>query len=394
MDFTVPSSIDVATNALRVFAVVANVWIGLELRALLRRRGWRSAWLPAGALVCAGLALTSGGDLFRLDARLLGWASRAPSVWGLCAAVWTIGACGAFAIELTVLAWRKLGAKKAAAPAGAEPAAGRLTRRAALAAPFAVAGYGVFIEREKFRLREVEMAVPNLPDDLVGLRIGQVTDIHAGPFLAPKEVHRIVAMVNETKPHVAVVTGDLITRRGDPLHAAIDALAGLRADAGVWGCMGNHEQYARCRGEAQVYAQGKGIEFLRHSARNLRFGAADLNLVGVDYQRQGQPYLVGAGERIEPGAVNLLLSHNPDVFPVAAELGFDLVLSGHTHGGQITLEIVEQTLNPGRFMTPFVSGLYRIGGSSLYVSRGVGTVTLPMRLGAEPEVASIRLRRA
>jgi predicted MPP superfamily phosphohydrolase len=190
------------------------------------------------------------------------------------------------------------------------------------------------------------------------------------------------------------MTGDLISKPGDPLHATIDAVAELKADSGVWGCMGNHEQYARCRGEAQVYGRQKGVEFLRQDARMLRFGDARLNLVGVDYQRQGRPYLTGVEQAIQPGVVNLLLSHNPDVFPKAADLGFDLVLSGHTHGGQITLEIVEQTVNPGRFLTPFVSGVYQIGGSSIYVSRGVGTVTLPMRLGAEPEVAIIRLRRA
>ena len=92
--------------------------------------------------------------------------------------------------------------------------------------------------------------------------------------------------------------------------------------------------------------------------------------------------------------MNLLLSHNPDVFPVAADLGYDLVVGGHTHGGQVTVEIVEQTLNVGRFFTPYVAGLYRKGASSLYVSRGIGTINLPMRLGARPEVALLRLRRA
>ena len=87
------------------------------------------------------------------------------------------------------------------------------------------------------------------------------------------------------------------------------------------------------------------------------------------------------------------MSHNPDVFPVAADLGYDLVVSGHTHGGQVTVEIVEQWANPGRFLTPFVAGEYRIRDSALYVSRGIGTVNLPMRIGALPEVTLLRLRR-
>ncbi|MEZ5394437.1 MAG: hypothetical protein R2724_16615 [Bryobacterales bacterium] len=168
------------------------------------------------------------------------------------------------------------------------------------------------------------------------------------------------------KQTLSVVTGDLITGPGDPLHETVDVLSALRADSGVWGCMGNHEKYARCLGEAQIYGRAKGIEFLRQSSRVLEFGDARLNLVGVDYQRTSQPYLVGAENWIEPGALNLLLSHNPDVFPVAAKQGYDLVLSGHTHGGKITLEIVDQTVNPGRFLTPYVSGSYQIDKSSIY----------------------------
>ena len=395
MDFTVPSSIDLATDALRLFALSANVWIAYEVRQALGRKGVRRPWLWACAAIAPAFALMLVGEMFRTDARLLGVQSRQLGSLRLWAAVWSIGACGAFGVHLAVRALRWLRSRNVAPPPSRpEPAAGVWTRRAALTAPFAVAGYGVFVQRRKFHLREVEMAVPGLPADLEGLRIGQVTDIHAGPYLEPKQVSRVVAMLNEAKPHVTVVTGDLITRPGDPLHATIDALAELRADAGVWGCMGNHEQFARCRGETQVYGRQKGLEFLRQDRRSLRFGSADLNIVGVDYQRQSLPYLVGAEHAIRPGAVNLLLSHNPDVFPRAAELGFDLVLSGHTHGGQITLEIVEQSLNPGRFMTPFVSGLYRIGGSSIYVSRGLGTVTLPMRLGAAPEATVLRLTRA
>ncbi len=114
----------------------------------------------------------------------------------------------------------------------------------------------------------------------------------------------------------------------------------------------------------------------------------------MDYQRKGQAYLTDGSELLAPGDFNLLLSHSPDVFPKAAELGFDLTLAGHTHGGQVTLEIVEQELNPGRFFTPFVVGEYRIGDKREYVTRGIGTVNLPMRMGARPEIAALTLRRA
>ena len=97
---------------------------------------------------------------------------------------------------------------------------------------------------------------------------------------------------------------------------------------------------------------------------------------------------------VVPGAANLLLSHNPDVFPVAVEKGYDAMLSGHTHGGQITVEILNQSLNLVRFATPYVKGLYRIDGRSCYVTAGIGTITMPVRIGALPEITLARLRRA
>jgi predicted MPP superfamily phosphohydrolase len=105
-------------------------------------------------------------------------------------------------------------------------------------------------------------------------------------------------------------------------------------------------------------------------------------------------YLAGAERLLAPGAFNLLLSHNPDVFPVAAGQGFDLVLAGHTHGGQLAVELAGTSLNISRLYTPYVHGLYHRGRSWLYVSRGIGTVGVPMRLGAAPEVTLLRLRRA
>jgi len=251
----------------------------------------------------------------------------------------------------------------------------------------------VFVQRFQLSLREQNIAVQDLPRDLDGLRLVQLTDIHLSPFLSERELERAVAMANETRAHVALVTGDLITGPGDPLDACLNQLARLRADAGVFGCMGNHEIYTGS--EAYVAFRGArlGIRFLRRAAAALRFGNAALNLAGVDYQRLNRPYLVGAEQLIQPGACNLLLSHNPDVFPVAVRQGYQLTVAGHTHGGQVRVEILRQDLNIARFFTPYVDGLYRQGSSSIFVSRGIGTIALPVRLGSPPEVALLRLCR-
>ena len=267
------------------------------------------------------------------------------------------------------------------------------TRGALFAVPTAIVGYGTFIERSTIRMREQTIPIPDLDRDLDGLRLVQVTDIHMSPFMTPREFRHAVDMANESKPHVALVTGDLITGRGDPLDACLDELARLRAEAGVLGCMGNHEIYADTQEYTAARGAMLGMRFLRGERAALKFGNAEINFAGVDYQPKSHPYLVGAERLVRAGALNILLSHNPDVFPVAARQGYGLIIAGHTHGGQVRVEILRQDLNIARFITPFVDGLYREGRSSVFVSRGIGTIVVPVRLGSTPEVALLTLVR-
>ena len=267
---------------------------------------------------------------------------------------------------------------------------------ALMAAPFAAVGYGVFIGRTDFRVREVEIPFAGLPADLDGLRILQLSDIHLSAFLSETEFARVIDAALHLRPHLAVVTGDLISGHSDPLDACIRQLARVKADAGVFGCMGNHERYVRAEDYTFRQAARVGIRFLRGEARMLRFGNATLNLAGLDFesQRDRSRYLLGAERLIVPGAINILLQHNPDVFPAAARQGYNLLLAGHTHGGQVTVEILDRSINPARFFTPYVYGLYRQGNAAAYVTRGIGTIGIPARIGARPEISLLRLRKA
>ena len=272
---------------------------------------------------------------------------------------------------------------------------------ALLASPFLVAGYGALIERTRFRVREVDLRVPGLDPDLEGLRLLQLTDIHLSPFLSVQELERVIHAANETRPQLAFITGDMISMRGDPLDACLRLLSTLKTDAGVFGCLGNHEHYSGAERYATDEGARLGIRFLRDQHAPLRFGAATLNVAGVDYQRMSSKhtgYLRGAGSMIVPGAYNVLLSHNPDVFPIAAAQGYDLTVAGHTHGGQVNIEILSRDINPARFFTPYVYGLYRAEHAgrraAAYVSRGIGTIGIPARVGAPPEITVLRLSKA
>jgi predicted MPP superfamily phosphohydrolase len=265
-----------------------------------------------------------------------------------------------------------------------------------LASPFIAMGYGAFVQRTNFQVREVDVPLAGLPPDLEGLRVLHLSDIHLSAFLSEGELARVIGASLELRPHLAVVTGDLISGHSDPLDACIRQLARVKADAGVFGCMGNHERYARVENYTERAAARVGIRFLRHESQALRFGNSILNLAGLDYQAHAlrRDYLRGADRLVLPGATNILLQHNPDVFPQAARQGYNLLLAGHTHGGQVTVEILDQSINPARFFTPYVYGIYRTANSTAYVTRGIGTIGIPARIGAPPEISLLRLGKA
>src|SRR5260370_11274819 len=147
-----------------------------------------------------------------------------------------------------------------------------------------------------FHVREVDVPLAGLPPDLDGLRILQLSDIHLSAFLSEAEFSRVIDATLHIPAHLAVVTGDLISGHSDPLDACIRQLARVKADAGVFGCMGNHERYAKVEDYTARQSARVGIRFLRGQAQTLRFGKATLNLVALDFQpqRARSRHLLGA----------------------------------------------------------------------------------------------------
>src|SRR5216684_2380789 len=233
------------------------------------------------------------------------------------------------------------------------------------AVPFVSATYGFVAERLRFQIHEVDIPITNLPPALDGLRITQLSDIHIGSYMPVAEVRRAVGMANELAGDLTVVTGDFLTVSTDPLEECIAELARLHAPLGVWGCNGNHEIYAGVEAAAAALFHRAGMSLLRQENSQLTWRGAQFNLIGVDYQRErtsgGQrlqmlPHVARLVRRDMP---NILLSHNPNSFPRAAELGIELQLTGHTHGGQVQVEILDRRFSPARFFTPFIAGLYQ-----------------------------------
>ncbi len=348
-----------------------------------------------------------------------------------------------------LLARRSQGAAKSIAKSAAEPALAPISqippanpsRRyffqtasvLAGSVPFVGALYGFASERLRYQIHEVSVPFANLPPALDGLRIVQISDIHLSGYMTRAQVRRAVDMANGLAADLAVVTGDFITGASDPLVECVAELARLRAPLGVWGCNGNHEIYAGVEAAAQDLFRRAGMRLLRQENAQLAWRGAQFNLIGVDYQRQRTAggrllqMLPHAERLVRRDLPNLLLSHNPNSFPRAAELGIELTLTGHTHGGQVQVEILDHRFSPARFFTPFIAGLYQLPlgsgisplpsetlsssaaytghesrltphksphRSSLYVNRGLGTVGAPVRIGVPPEITLLTLRRA
>ena len=379
---------------LALFSIV--IWaqwrIGSAILAASKRRGPRAAALVRLLLAAAVAMLAAGFALsFAEVSRIVQVPSWPRGVLNGGAFLWMFVGTGAYLIHWL---WHLLLDR---AGAGAfDPGRRKLVNAAGgtlAAVPFAMTGFGGIVQRTDFHVREVDIAIPNLPRDLQELRVLQLSDIHLGPFLSERELARVIDESRNLRPHLAVITGDLISMSGDPLDACLRQIARLQPDAGILGCMGNHEIYAGVQEYTAKQGARLGIDFLRERARPLRFGAATLNVAGVDYQpqRRREHFLDGAERLIAADAVNVLLSHNPNVFPIAARQGFDLTIAGHTHGGQVNVEILHQNLNVARFLTPYVYGRFNLDRASLYVSRGIGTINLPIRIGAPPEITLLRL---
>ncbi len=277
-------------------------------------------------------------------------------------------------------------------------------------APFLAAAYG-YGSRLEYRIRRVQAPVAHLPEKLDGLRIAQLSDIHTGAFMPLEDVRRAVVMANRLHPDLIVVTGDFISQVGDPLEDCIRELGRLSAPLGVWGCNGNHEEYAGVEHLSQVLFQRYGMRLLRHENAEIHWRGAGFNMIGVDYQGQATPetrMLSGLEPLVRRDMPNILLSHNPNSFYRAAGMGIELMLAGHTHGGQI--RIAGDVLNPARLYTDFVEGMYHLAlgedpsaygavrpgprAATLYVNRGLGTIWIPVRLGVPPEITLLTLRQA
>jgi uncharacterized protein len=247
--------------------------------------------------------------------------------------------------------------------------------------------YCWFLE-QRFSLAETKLAPAGWPRGLAPLRVLLISDIHCGSFLKPDTLWRILHALMREKPDLVVVAGDLVT--GDTSEATpyLSALAPLTAaPLGAWYCLGNHDYFGGDLSELRENLATIGIKTLKNESIALTHHAKRLVLAGIDDRIMGKPDWEGvlSGH----GTPHLLMSHNPDHFYEAVERGVPLTLSGHTHGGQIRFPNGPAIIRQSRYCLD--EGVYSFRSSLLVVSRGLGSVMLPVRWGADPEAVLIEI---
>jgi predicted MPP superfamily phosphohydrolase len=287
----------------------------------------------------------------------------------------------------------------AALPALASPERRAFLQHAGLAGaalPFFVSLSSVPLSYD-LRVEERDVEVPVWPRELDGLRVAHLSDIHVGGGMTRERLQRMAELVNGARPDVVLHTGDFLTHRdGDFDTPLYEALARIRAPHGQWACLGNHDyddvaRFTRRLGDA-------GVTLLRDRMRTLDVAGQPLEIVGTDFvfarERHDEIYArLFAALPGRDGAPRILLNHDPRNFFEIPDRAADLVLSGHTHGGHVGVQLGrDRALSVVGMVGIPDQGLFARRDMRLFVTRCVGFYGYPMRVGIPPEIALLRLR--
>lgn len=364
------------------------LWIRL-VRDPLLPEPWRQ--LATLALVILGISIPASMLVWRLLPRSV----ALPVTW--VGYVW-MGVMFVLLVLLGTSEFLRWGWLKYASAAPADP-----SRRSFLSQVFAggamtlglaLSGWGVWSAIRPVEVKQLRIRLRNLPEKLRGFRLVQLSDIHVGPTIGKGFVEDLVRKVNDLRPDLVAITGDLVDGSVEELADAVRPLGDIQSQHGTFFVTGNHEYYSGAD-DWLAFLSEIGMRPLRNECLDLAHNGDSLCLAGVDDWTAHQ-FGNGHGSDIGRALRNrhadkpvVLLAHQPKQFEQAKAHGVDLQLSGHTHGGQIF---------PFGFLTrlvqPFLAGLYRRGDSQIYVSSGTGYWGPPMRIMAPAEITFIELDRA
>ena len=268
---------------------------------------------------------------------------------------------------------------------------GSQTPLRALALNLSQAARSALTEPFRLTVEHHQIHLQRLPRELDGFRIVQLSDIHHSPFTSREQIERAVETANSLQPDIVALTGGYVSKERAYAAPCAELLSGLRARHGVYAVLGNHDHWTDAALITDLF-RAEGITMLVNQGMRFENNGAAFWLAGVDDTMVGLADLPLALAGSSDNEFKLLLAHNPIILRRAARAGVDLVLSGHTHGGQVRLRSERNTA--GRPRRRLLKGLARQGETQIYITRGLGTVVLPVRFGCPPEVSLLELRTA
>ena len=266
------------------------------------------------------------------------------------------------------------------------------------AVPYVMVGNGLYRTLYDYQVYDVEITLPNLPRSLDGMKVVQISDIHAGSYIDELPMQEARRVIERLHPDVVVITGDFVNSKPGEMKTIANELGKLKAPYGVKASLGNHDHYNTPQEHRRLVdgIRELGIDVLINEHRRIGNGDASFVLAGTDNTgfRQNFADLDRTLTNVEEGEPTILLAHDPTFWDkeVVGQRPIDLMLSGHTHGGQFGVQALGFEWSPAQYVYEQWAGLYRKGDQALYVNRGLGTVGPPIRIGIPPEITAFTLR--
>ncbi len=271
---------------------------------------------------------------------------------------------------------------------------------AVAASPFIIVGDGLLRKVTNFTVHPVELAIKNLHPALEGLRIVQISDLHAGSIADGAHLNEVRNIISSLKPDMIFMTGDFVNFRSVEFPLIADDIQRIKAPLGIYACLGNHDHYSEYNDHVRLKSMIReaGVDLLVNANRVLSIDGAQLQIAGTDNTGLRQTFgkLDKALYGLKEENPTLLLTHDPTFWDkqVRGKSHVDVMFSGHTHGGQIGVHILGAEMSVAQMVYKQWAGLYSDAHQHLYVNRGVGVVGPPLRIGIDPEITEFTLRKA
>jgi len=253
---------------------------------------------------------------------------------------------------------------------------------------------GVLLEPRHVVVERKTIAINDLPDAFDGFRICQITDVHHGPFTGLGFIKEVVEKVNSLNPGLVVLTGDYVDHSSKYIVPAVSALCRLKSSNGVLAVLGNHDHWMDANLTQEVFNR-YNVPVITNSHKLIEIKDKAICVAGVGDLMEDSQDLKAAFYGVPADIPRILLSHNPDYAEsMPATERVDLVLAGHTHGGQVRMLFSIAPITMSRYGQKYAGGLVRSASGQVYVSRGIGVVGLPVRFNCPPEITIITLTKA